>query len=131
MQRSFSYTLLITWIFLFGACTSQYIKSSSETHNLMVTDSAMPGDSQFISLYLPYKQKLEERISKVISVSHEEMVKGKPESKLTNFLADILLEEGAWVAKEKGYNIQPDISFYNYGGIRTFLPEGEDRKSVV
>lgn len=125
MQRSFSYSLLITLIFLFGNCNTQYIKTSSETRNLMVTDSAMPVDSQFVSLYLPYKMKLKDNISRVISISKEEMVKDKPESNLTNFLADILLEEGTRIAMEKGYNLKPDLSFYNYGGIRTFLPEGE------
>ncbi|MBW6535734.1 MAG: 5'-nucleotidase C-terminal domain-containing protein [Mariniphaga sp.] len=64
-------------------------------------------------------------MSRIIAVSAEEMVKDRPESNLTNFLADLLLVEGAKIASEMEENIRPSISYYNYGGIRTFLPEGE------
>ncbi len=125
MQRSFSYILLITWLFIIGACKSRYIHTSTEMRNMVVSDSAMPIDSQLVYLYLPYKQKLEKNITRVISKTREEMIKSKPESNLTNFLADLLLEEGKRTLLEKGSNIEPDISFFNYGGIRTFLPKGE------
>ena len=64
-------------------------------------------------------------MSRVISTSKTEMMKKKPESKLTNFLADLLLEEGISEAKKENLNIQPRISYFNYGGIRTYLPKGE------
>lgn len=125
MKRSFSHVLLITYLILLGACKHQYINTSATTRNLLVTDSTMPADSQFVQHYLPYSQKLEENTTRVISISQEEMVKGKPESKLTNFLADMLLTEGKRASREKSYNITPQISYFNYGGIRTFIPKGE------
>jgi 2',3'-cyclic-nucleotide 2'-phosphodiesterase (5'-nucleotidase family) len=125
MRRSFSYTLLITCFFLAAACKTQYIQTSTESRNTIVTDSIVPVDSQLVHLYLPYKQKLEKNISRVISITREEMVKNKPESNLTNFLADLLLEEGIKTKGVNGEDIEPDISFFNYGGIRTFLPKGE------
>jgi 2',3'-cyclic-nucleotide 2'-phosphodiesterase (5'-nucleotidase family) len=125
MQRSFSYILLITWFFLFWNCKNQYVISTTENKNLVVSDSVIPLDSQLVSLYLPYKNKLEKDMSRIIAVTSEEMVKDKPESNLTNFLADLLLAEGITIATELGENIRPSISYYNYGGIRTFLPEGE------
>lgn len=125
MRRSFSYTLLITCFFLASACKTQYIQTSAESRNTIVTDSAIPVDSGLVYLYLPYKQKLEKNISRVISITREEMVKSKPESNLTNFLADLLLEEGNKTKGVNGENIEPDISYFNYGGIRTFLPKGE------
>lgn len=125
MQRSFSYILLITWFFLFLNCKNQYVISTSENRNLAVSDSITQLDSQLVSLYLPYKNILEKDMSRVIAVSGEEMVKDKPESDLTNFLADLLLVEGNEIATEMRENIRPSISYYNYGGIRTFLPEGE------
>jgi 2',3'-cyclic-nucleotide 2'-phosphodiesterase (5'-nucleotidase family) len=91
----------------------------------VVSDSVSQSDSQLISLYLPYKNLLEKDMSRIIAVSAEEMVKDKPESNLTNFLADLLLAEGNKIATELGENIHPSISYYNYGGIRTFLPAGE------
>jgi 2',3'-cyclic-nucleotide 2'-phosphodiesterase (5'-nucleotidase family) len=91
----------------------------------VVSDSVSQSDSQLISLYLPYKNLLEKDMSRIIAVSAEEMVKDKPESNLTNFLADLLLAEGNKIATELGENIHPSISYYNYGGIRTFLSAGE------
>jgi 2',3'-cyclic-nucleotide 2'-phosphodiesterase (5'-nucleotidase family) len=91
----------------------------------VVSDSVSQSDSQLISLYLPYKNLLEKDMSRIIAVSAEEMVKDKPESNLTNFLADLILAEGNKIATELGENIHPSISYYNYGGIRTFLSAGE------
>jgi len=125
MQRSFSHILLITWIIVLSACKSYISTSHIETRNLIVSDSNNELDSQLVELYLPYKTILEKDMSKVISVTSEEMMKGKPESSLTNFLGDLLLEEGEKVAKTKNMDLKPDISYFNYGGIRTYLPKGE------
>ncbi len=125
MRRTFSYTLLITCFFLATACKTQYVQTSTENRNMIVADTIIPIDSQIVYMYLPYKQKLEKNISRVISVTREEMAKDKPESNLTNFLGDLLLAEGKKTAGENGEQIEPDISYFNYGGIRTFLPKGE------
>jgi 2',3'-cyclic-nucleotide 2'-phosphodiesterase (5'-nucleotidase family) len=121
MQRSFSYTLLITCFFIFFGCKTHYVQTTVENRNMFVSDSLAPLDSQLVYLYLPYKRKLEQEISRVISVTKEEMVKNRPESKLTNFLADLLLEEG----QKEAVNFDISFSYFNYGGIRTFLPKGE------
>jgi 2',3'-cyclic-nucleotide 2'-phosphodiesterase (5'-nucleotidase family) len=91
----------------------------------MVAESLNSLDNEVVQIYLPYKNILEKDMNRVISFSENEMIKDKPESNLTNFLADLLLVEGKRVAVEKGYAVEPDISFFNYGGIRTYLPEGE------
>ena len=90
-----------------------------------MSDSFTQLDSQLVSLYLPYKNILEKDMSRVIAVSAEEMIKERPESNLTNFLADMLLQEGKKIAAGLEQHLIPGISYYNYGGIRTFLPEGE------
>jgi 2',3'-cyclic-nucleotide 2'-phosphodiesterase (5'-nucleotidase family) len=64
-------------------------------------------------------------MNKVISVSANEMYKKKPESNLTNFLADVLLEEAGKECSAQNLNITPAVSFFNYGGIRAPLPRGE------
>ena len=125
MRRSFSHTLLITCLIFFYACSGQHYHTSTEGKNHLVTDTTMIIDSQLVQLIAPYKIKLEKNISRIIATSNEEMVKGRPESKLTNFLGDLLLEEGKRYLKENGKKIEPDISFFNYGGIRTFIPKGE------
>lgn len=125
MKRTITYTLLITWLFFVGACKTQYVKTSSNARNMVVSDSLNQLDSQLVQIYLPYKKMLEKDMNRVIAVSEQEIVKGKPESGLTNFLADLLLEEGTNYLKNSPHSFQPDISYFNYGGIRTFLPGGE------
>ncbi len=125
MRRSFSYTLLITCLFLTWNCKVQYVQSAVEYQNNIVSDSLMPVDNQLLGIYLPYKQILDQDMNRVVAISAHEMVKSKPESNLTNFLGDLFLEQGEKVLKKFGRNIKLDISYFNYGGIRTFLPEGE------
>ncbi len=125
MRHSFSYTLLITWFLVAASCRAVYVPTTVETQNISVSDSANQLDSQLVQIYLPYKNILEKDMNRIISFSEEEMVKGKPESKLTNFLGDIVLEEATRIAQKLDLEFTPQISFYNYGGIRTSLPSGD------
>jgi len=125
MVRSFSYTLLITWILLTLSCKTAFVSTEVNTQNLAVVDNAIPLDSQLVMLYLPYKNILEKDMGRVISFSENDLVKGKPESGLTNLLADLLLEEGQMDAIQSNLQIEPVVSFFNYGGIRTWLPKGD------
>ena len=126
MRRSFTYSLLITYIFITGACKTHFNLSSVDMENIVVVDSLNSPDKKVVQIYQPYKNMLDEDMNRVISFSEEEMVKGKPESSLTNFLADLLLEEGKKEALSEGLTkIQPSISYQNYGGIRASLPKGE------
>ncbi len=125
MQRYITYSLLITCVLLLISCKTYYLKVSYETENLLVSDSLNSLDNELVQIYLPYKNILDEDMNRVISVSEVEMGKDKPESNLTNFLGDLLLEQGTKVADENEYNLKPDISYFNYGGIRTYIPKGE------
>jgi 2',3'-cyclic-nucleotide 2'-phosphodiesterase (5'-nucleotidase family) len=115
--------MLITCILLAIACKTTYI-SSVNFQNTSVDENINTVDSNLVLAYLPYKLKLDNDMNRVISVCETNMVKNKPESGLTNLLADLLMEEGK--AEEEINNMQlvPDVSFFNYGGIRTGLPEG-------
>lgn len=125
MRHSFSYSLLITCLLLLASCESHVVKTGFEAENISVSEELGKVDSSIIKLYQPFKETLDADMKRVISVSAFEMEKDKPESLLTNFLADLLLEESTLVAKEKSLNIIPDVSFFNYGGIRTPLPKGD------
>jgi len=124
MQRTFSYILLITWFIVSTGCKTSFVKTSVDSDNMYVSGTEFKPDSQVVKMYLPYKEILEEDMSKIISITEEEMVKDRPESALTNFLADLLLLEATKIADTLNLEIEPDISFFNYGGIRTFLPKG-------
>ena len=123
MFRTFSLTVLITYILLATACKSTNVTSVSYK-NTAVDEQVNTVDSNLVSIYLPYKNMLDSDMNRVISFCEINMVKNKPESGLTNLLADLLLEEGKIEAKNQAMHIVPEVSFFNYGGIRTGLQEG-------
>ena len=125
MRQSFSYTLLITWVLIAVSCKTHFVQKSYEIQNVSVSEEANALDSSLVHLYLPYKNILEEDMNRVISFSELEMTKGKPESYLTNFLGDLLLAEAVKEAGNQGLDFKPSVSFYNYGGIRSIIPQGE------
>lgn len=124
MCRTFSLFLLITYLLVAPACKSTYTPSSVSYQNISIDGQVNTIDSALVKSYLPYKEKLEADMNRVISVCEVDMVKDKPESALTNLLADLLLEEGIVEAKTKGLNLKPEVSYFNYGGIRTGLNKG-------
>lgn len=125
MNRHFSKLLLITWVLITFSCKPNLVLTDVKTTNLMVSESESFLDSQIVFQYLPYKRILEKDMQRVISFSEAEMVKGKPESGLTNLLADLLLEEGQKEAARMNLQLEPVVSYFNYGGIRTWLPKGD------
>jgi 2',3'-cyclic-nucleotide 2'-phosphodiesterase (5'-nucleotidase family) len=124
MYRTFSLSVLITYLLIAPSCKSNYFPSSVTQQNISIDEQINTIDSALVREYLPYKVKLEADMNRVISVCDADMVKNKPESGLTNLLADLLLEEGTIEAQNKSLNLKPDISFFNYGGIRTGLVKG-------
>jgi 2',3'-cyclic-nucleotide 2'-phosphodiesterase (5'-nucleotidase family) len=70
------------------------------------------------SLIAPYKAEKEASMNVVIGEVAETMEVGKPESKLTNLVADILLTEG------RKYVADVDMAVTNIGGIRRTLFAG-------
>ncbi len=125
MHRSFSYTLLITWFLFVTSCHTTLLVGDYKTKNIAISEDINPVDSQLVSLYQPYKNILDKDMNRVISISETEMIKDKPESELTNFLADLLIEEGKREAVNSGFSFQPQISYFNFGGIRAAIPKGE------
>lgn len=60
------------------------------------------------------------RVKDVIAYSTEEMVSGYPESALSNWFVDILMDKVKRLAGKK-----VDIGIVNFGGIRIDMPKGE------
>jgi len=125
MCRTFSNLVLITCVLLATSCKTTYHVSEIKQQNITIDESINTIDSNLVRAYLPYKSKLEKDMNRVIAISDAQMVKGKPESGLTNLLADLLLEEGKKASSSVGFQLNPVVSFFNYGGIRIGLPKGE------
>ena len=125
MRQTISYLLLITCLLFTFSCKTAFVQRSYDVENISVSEELGTMDSTIVKLYVPYKNILEKDMNRVLAISEKELLKDKPESLLTNFLADLLLEQGAVVANDHQLNFTPAVSFFNYGGIRSSLPKGE------
>lgn len=122
MRRSFF--ILIVILFLFS-CNRHLVVREVNTKNISVDSNIGPVDSQLESMIRPYRDSIEHDMSKLVTISSAPLVKGKPESKLTNLVSDILLEAGTTYCLNQSLNISPDAAYVNYGGLRASLPQGE------
>lgn len=75
-------------------------------------------DSVALSFLRPYKQHVDSIMTPIVGQISENMSGYRPESPLSNLLADILLWAGGT------YNEKPDFAVYNIGGIRSSLVKG-------
>jgi 2',3'-cyclic-nucleotide 2'-phosphodiesterase (5'-nucleotidase family) len=82
-------------------------------------------DSSIVNFISPYTAEISKEMQEVIAVSDVDLVKKKPESLLTNYLADILLYEGQIYASRHQAHPVPSVAYLNYGGLRTDLPKGK------
>lgn len=82
-------------------------------------DSNIKGDEAILQFYQPYKKSLDSQMNSILVYSTIELVKGQPESNLSNFFSD------AVVSTCKQHNALFDFALpTTNGGIRTNLPKG-------
>jgi len=124
------YLLLFTIVFNLLSCQpSTYYKLDNTSLQL---DSTTVNNTQVDKLIKPYKTKLETEMDEVLVISADEFPKerGKSETKLGNFVADLSLE----IANELYLPIDKDsIDFclLNFGGLRTSLPKGKISRGKI
>ncbi|MGD9557222.1 MAG: 5'-nucleotidase C-terminal domain-containing protein [Mangrovibacterium sp.] len=122
MQKAW---LIVLFLEMIVACKSNLMVQEVRTENISNSENLHFADPAVTRLVEPYKSKLTNKMNEVIAVSTDEMIKARPESKLTNYLGDLLLEEGKRYAEQQSLAPLPFIAFLNYGGLRTALPKGK------
>lgn len=122
MHRLFLFFCVILLLF---SCSKHLVVREVNTKNISIDSNVGPSDSLAESMVKPYRDSIEHDMSTLVAVSSAPLVKGKPESKLTNLVSDILMDSGKAYCQERNLNFQPDASYVNYGGIRASLPHGE------
>ena len=103
------------------SCSSHHYSVQSVDYQRVTIDSqfdALP-DAEAIAFLAPFKAKVDSLMSPVVGRVACDMDADRPESKLSNLLADILI----WAAKD--FDEKPVISVYNMGGIRASLSKGD------
>lgn len=108
-------------LLLFSSCKSGYSLVSVEGGRIEVSAAldAEP-DSAAMAIWAPYQRTVDSIMSPVIGRSARFMDRFRPESELSNLVADILRSSAS------GYiGRDADVGVTNMGGLRTALPEGE------
>ena len=112
-------TLLATAVVL-TSCKSHYQLAGVERTRIIVDSRYDQTPDEEASAFLaPFKRVNDSIMGPVMGVVAHNMHPERPESDLSNLLADILV----WAAKD--YNEQPVLGVYNMGGIRADLIKGE------
>ena len=102
------------------SCRSHYVMSGIERSRILV-DSRYDAlnDAQADAFMAPYKHVVDSMMSPVVGEVAKYMAAHRPESELSNLLADILM----WAAER--YGEKPVFGVYNMGGIRAGLAKGK------
>jgi 2',3'-cyclic-nucleotide 2'-phosphodiesterase (5'-nucleotidase family) len=114
---------LSVFLILFS-CAPHLSVHQINTKNFSVDTQNSSIDSMAQVIVKPFRDSIANDMSKLIAITGSALIKGKPESKLTNFSADVFLEYGTKYCNKMNLKINPDASYVNYGGLRASLPQG-------
>ena len=103
------------------SCSSHHYSVQSVDYQRVTIDSQFDAapDAEAMAFLAPFKTKVDSLMSPVVGRVACDMLSDRPESKLSNLLADILI----WAGKD--FDEKPVISVYNMGGIRASLSKGD------
>ncbi len=89
-----------------------------DSRNISI-DSTITPDLELETFLQPYRVQLQEQMSEIIGHAAVDLHRGKPESPLNNFVADLMLKRG-----NKEFSRPVDVALTNEGGLRVDIPAG-------
>lgn len=106
-------------LFLLVGCKSNYQLTGVERTRIVVDSRYdQQPDEAAVRFLAPFKQQVDSIMGPVVGRITHDMAGKRPESDLSNLLADILI----WASPD--YGEQPVLGIYNMGGIRASLTKG-------
>ena len=108
-------------IMTIASCAPKHYHLTSVERSRIIIDSRYDQnpDEKAAAFLAPFKKVNDSIMAPVVGQVAHNMHATRPESDLSNLLADILI----WAARD--YNEQPDLAVYNMGGIRADLTKGD------
>ncbi len=129
MQKHIFKALWLSGILFLMACTTSIHKQAGVYDSNFSIDASLDQqafrDTAFTNIINQYKLGLDAQMNQIVSVTSEAMMSGRPESLLSNYIADAMLAIGNEFCKENKLGYGVDLSIINNGGLRTSLPKGE------
>ncbi len=123
LQTSF---FLLVSIGLFSRCNKHSYKATTSIQYTTLDSTFTSNSKELEELIKPYDEGLSAQMKRVINTSDVAMVKARPEGLLSNFVADLILEE---VNELDGF--QADFCLLNHGGLRAALPKGDIKVETI
>jgi 2',3'-cyclic-nucleotide 2'-phosphodiesterase (5'-nucleotidase family) len=118
--------LIFSIVLLSATSCHRHLTVSKSDYKQYSMDTQLTADSSVVKYYLPYKEKMQAEMSKVIGQTEQELTKpATPETLMGNFFSDAMLTEGL----KKDPTIQFTLS--TKGGLRTTFPKGNITVSNV
>ena len=120
MYRKTVYLVGLSAMLMGTGCVSHYELASVKRTRILVDSryDAAP-DAAAAKFMEPYKHQVDSVMGPVVGEVDHDMTAHRPESDLSNLLADIMV----WGAKD--YHEKVDFGVYNMGGIRAALSKGK------
>ncbi len=116
----------IVALFFIVSCGTLTQTTTYDYNNMSISNvSDSITDERFEEILAPYKKEINAKMSEVIAYSNNGMASYRPESPLSNFLTDMILESAREYCAENNMQVNPHIALFNHGGIRASVPEGE------
>ena len=117
-KRRIFYASLASFLML--SCSPKHYQITSVERTRVIVDSRFDKnpDEAAAKFIAPFKRVNDSIMGPVVGTVAHNMHAERPESDLSNLLADILV----WASKD--YNEQPVLGVYNMGGIRADLTKG-------
>ena len=120
INRNVFSVILLGGLFLFSSCRTTY-RVTQVTGGRVAMDSTWDErlDAEAVALVAPYKARIDSVMSRVIGQAAHSMNAVRPESTLSNLVADVLREAAADVLGRSA-----DMGLVNMGGLRSVLTQG-------
>lgn len=118
MTKHFTFPVIALML---TACSSKHYTVQSVDYHRYTIDGKYDKvkDEAAEKFIAPYRHTVDSIMSPVVGRAACYMEADRPESKLSNFLSDILVASGS------RFGEAPDLGIYNIGGIRASISEGE------
>lgn len=111
---------VLTVALLLTSCHSAYEVTKVEGGTVPIDSTwDIRPDAEAMALLAPYKAKIDSMMYRVVGTAEISMDRSRPESLLSNLVADVLRESAAEVLGKPA-----DMGLINIGGIRNSLTEG-------
>jgi 2',3'-cyclic-nucleotide 2'-phosphodiesterase (5'-nucleotidase family) len=112
---------------VFSGCQKKWHVADVQPSSYRMAKNSSLSDPGVDSLIRPYRNSLEDEMNEIVAFAEMDLYKSKPESKLGNWVADLLKEEA-----ETLHGGSIDFAIQNYGGLRIpGIPKGPVTKGKM